>query len=265
MLNKDNVYKIIVVEDVELILNSIIKNIQDLNMGFEIVASAENGKIALELIDKLSPDILITDIRMPVMNGLELLNTVYSKYPYIIKIVISGYDEFDYAKMALKFEVKDYLLKPLKKEELSDMLNRVRIYLDARHQNNKMRFMPLTEGNDYTTEQIVDMVIVFLKENYSQEINLDSIANAFKFNSSYLSKIFTKHTGENPSKYLINLRINKAKNLLSNGRELSIQEIGNLVGYPNQYYFSRIFSMRTGKSPAKFRNDSKIWASLENN
>jgi two-component system, response regulator YesN len=249
------VYKIIVAEDVELILNSIIRNIQDLNMDFEIAATAENGKIALDLIDKLSPDVLITDIRMPVMNGLELLNTVSSQYPYIIKVVISGYDEFEYAQQALKYEVKDYLLKPLKKDELFDTLNRIKIYLDARRQNNKNQFMPTKEGNNYTTEQIVNMIIAFLKENYSQEINMDLIANEFKFNSSYLSKIFTKCTGENPSKYLMNLRINKAKNLLSNDKDLSIKDVGNLVGYPNQYYFSRIFKICTGKSPAKFRNE----------
>jgi len=248
-------YKIIVAEDVELILKSIVRNIQQLDMGFEIVATAENGKVALELIDKFSPDILISDIKMPIMNGLELLNIINTKYPYMVKIIISGYDDFEYAQQALKYEVKDYLLKPLKEEELESTLNRVKIYLDAQRQRNKMQFLSQRDSHNYTPEQIVDSLVTFFRENYSQEISMDSIANGLNFNSSYLSKMFTKYTGENPSKYLTKLRINKAKYLLANDKNLSIKEVGDLVGYPNQYYFSRIFKMVTGKNPAKYRNE----------
>lgn len=224
-------------------------------MGFEIVATAENGKVALELIDKFSPDILISDIKMPIMNGLELLNIINTKYPYMVKIIISGYDDFEYAQQALKYEVKDYLLKPLKEEELESTLNRVKIYLDAQRQRNKMQFLSQRDSHNYTPEQIVDSLVTFFRENYSQEISMDSIANGLNFNSSYLSKMFTKYTGENPSKYLTKLRINKAKYLLANDKNLSIKEVGDLVGYPNQYYFSRIFKMVTGKNPAKYRNE----------
>jgi two-component system response regulator YesN len=248
-------YKIIVAEDVELILKSIVRNIQQLDMGFEIVATAENGKVALELIDKFSPDILISDIKMPIMNGLELLNNVNSKYPYMVKIIISGYDDFEYAQQALKYEVKDYLLKPLKEEELESTLNRVKIYLDAQRQRNKMQFLSQKDSHNYTPEQIVDRLVTFFRENYDQEISMDSISSGLNFNSSYLSKIFTKYTGENPSKYITKLRINKAKYLLANDKDLSIKEVGDLVGYPNQYYFSRIFKMVTGKNPAKYRNE----------
>jgi two-component system response regulator YesN len=248
-------YKIIVAEDVELILKSIVRNIQQLDMGFEIVATAENGKVALELIDKFSPDILISDIKMPIMNGLELLNIINTKYPYMVKIIISGYDDFEYAQQALKYEVKDYLLKPLKEEELESTLNRVKIYLDAQRQRNKMQFLSQRDSHYYTPEQIVDSLVTFFRENYSQEISMDSISSGLNFNSSYLSKIFTKYTGENPSKYITKLRINKAKYLLANDKNLSIKEVGDLVGYPNQYYFSRIFKMVTGKNPAKYRNE----------
>ena len=254
MINNTS-YKIIVAEDVELILKSIVRNIQQLDMGFEIVATAENGKVALELIDKFSPDILISDIKMPIMNGLELLNIINTKYPYMVKIIISGYDDFEYAQQALKYEVKDYLLKPLKEEELESTLNRVKIYLDAQRQRNKMQFLSQRDSHNYTPEQIVDSLVTFFRENYSQEISMDSIANGLNFNSSYLSKMFTKYTGENPSKYLTKLRINKAKYLLANDKNLSIKEVGDLVGYPNQYYFSRIFKMVTGKNPAKYRNE----------
>jgi YesN/AraC family two-component response regulator len=254
-LINNNSYKIIIVEDVELILKSIVRNIQQLEMGFEIVATAENGKTALDLIGQYTPDIVISDIKMPIMNGLELLDVVSKNYPYIVKIIISGYDEFEYAQQALKFEVKDYLLKPLREEELKNTLDRVKIYLDSQRERNKKLFFTQKDSHNYSPEQIVDLLIAFFKENYDQEISMDTIANNLNFNSSYLSKIFTKYTGENPSKHLTTVRINKAKYLLANDKNLSIKEVGELVGYPNQYYFSRIFKAITGKNPAKFKND----------
>jgi two-component system, response regulator YesN len=255
-VNNDFSYKIIVVEDVELIAKSIVRNIQQLNMGFDIVATAENGKIALDLIEKYTPEIVLSDIKMPVMSGLELMSIINEKYPFIVKIIISGYDDFVYAQQALKFQVKDYLLKPLKEVELQNMLSKMKIYLDAQRQNTKMLALAGSDVHKYSTDQIVDMVITYLQENFSQEISMDSIASSLNFNSSYLSKIFTKRMGENPLKYLTNLRINKAKYLLARNQDLSIKEVGALVGYENQYYFSRVFKAATGVNPARYRGNS---------
>jgi two-component system, response regulator YesN len=99
------------------------------------------------------------------------------------------------------------------------------------------------------------MIEAYVIENYTKELNFDIIAQKFNFNSSYLSKIFTKYIGENPVKYLTALRINKAKYLLLNNEDLSIKDIGEQVGYPDQFYFSRIFKNVTGKSPVGFRQN----------
>lgn len=251
------IYKVVAVEDEELILNSLVKKIHSADMGFKVVGSAQDGRKALELIDQLSPDVLITDIRMPVMDGLELIKTVNARYPHILKVVVSGFDEFAYAQQALKYDVKDYLLKPLKKEALTEALNKIRISLDAQQDLLKRHVLQLKDPSVYSAEEIARMVELYIKENYTQEINFDLIAQNFKFNSSYLSKIFTKYIGENPSKYLIALRINKAKHLLLNQQSLSVREIGEIVGYPNQYHFSHIFKIFTGKSPANFREQEK--------
>jgi len=232
------IYKVIVAEDEPLILNSIVKKIT-----------------ALELVEKHSPDVLVTDISMPIMDGLELLKIISSKYPHIKKIVISGYDDFKYAQQALKYEAADYLLKPLKNEELFEAFNKIRISLDAQKNTLKQNILQLRDNYAYSTEEIAHLVEIYIKENYTQEINLDLISQSFNFNSSYLSKIFTKHIGENPSKYLMSLRINKAKHLLLNNKELSIKDIGEVVGYPNQFYFSRIFKSVLGKSPGSYRDE----------
>lgn len=255
-MENEIVYKVVVAEDEELILNSIVKKIHNTHMGFKVVGAAQDGKEALEYIDRLSPDILFTDIRMPVMDGLELIRTVNSRYPHIFKVVLSGFHEFEYAQQALKYEVKDYLLKPLKKEVLVETLSRIRICLDAQKNLLKQNILLLKDNYIYSPEEVAHMVEQYIRENYTHEINLDLIAQNFKYNSSYLSKIFTKHIGENPSKYLITLRINKAKHLLVNEKNLTVKEIGEMVGYPNQYHFSHIFKICTGKSPVNFREDA---------
>lgn len=244
--------KVIVAEDEELILNHIIKNIQQIDLEFVIVGAAQNGKQALEMIEEFSPDLLLTDIRMPVIDGLELLKNVALNYPYIKTIVISGYSEFDYAKQAIKYGVNDYLLKPLELEELRKALAKIKISLEAETNFFKHRLLKNAPGSN-SPEEIVAIVIQFIKENFTREINLNSLAKNFNFNASYLSKLFKKYHNETPVKYLLNLRINEAKHLLRSRPELDIKAIGELVGYPDQFYFSRIFKHMTGKSPSEFR------------
>jgi YesN/AraC family two-component response regulator len=253
-LDKDLIYKVIVAEDEELILNSIIKKIQKSGLGFKVIATAQDGNTALNLIENNQPDLLITDIRMPVMDGLELIKNVYEKYPYIKKIIISGYGEFSYAQQALKYEVKEYLLKPVKQEALTEALGKVSICIESELADLKHDKLPIKDNYDYTPEQIAHMVEYYIKENYVNEINFDLIAQKFNFNASYLSKIFTKYIGDNPSKYVINLRINRARNMLINSKEMTIKEVGELVGYEDQFYFSRIFKNVTGMSPGCYRN-----------
>ena len=149
----------------------------------------------------------------------------------------------------------DYLLKPLKTQELLDAFNKIRISLDSQRTSLKQNILQLKDNYTYSSEEIAHLVELYIKENYTQDINLDLISQKFNFNSSYLSKIFTKHVGENPSKYLMSLRINKAKYLLKSDNELSIKDIGEAVGYPNQFYFSRIFKTVVGRSPASYRDE----------
>lgn len=247
-------YKVIVVEDEDLILNSLIKKIEKSSLGFKVIASAQDGKSALALIENLIPDLVITDIRMPVMDGIELIKNLFIKLPFVRKIILSGFGEFNYAQQALKYEVKDYLLKPVKADALAQTLSRMSISIDCEKKIISDNFINIKDKHSYGPEQISKMIEQYLRANFKTEINLDNLAQKFNFNSSYLSKIFTKYIGENPSKYLITLRINEAKRLLLNNNDLTVKEIGQIVGYEDQFYFSRLFKNVTGKSPITFKN-----------
>lgn len=123
-------YRIILVDDEEEVRKSIIHKIDWNEVGFQVVGDAENGEDALEKIELLEPDVVLTDIRMPYMDGLTLSEKIRQKYPSMKILIFSGYDDFEYAKLAIKLKVTEYILKPVNVEELTAILKRVRGTLD---------------------------------------------------------------------------------------------------------------------------------------
>lgn len=125
-----DLYRIILADDEEEVRKSIIKKIDWQAAGFEVVGDAENGREALEKIEALEPDVVMTDIRMPYMDGLELIERIRRKYPSMKVLIFSGFDDFEYAKQAIKLNVTEYILKPVNVEELTRILKRVKANLD---------------------------------------------------------------------------------------------------------------------------------------
>lgn len=123
-------YRIILVDDEEEVRKSIIRKIQWEALGFAVVGDAENGEDALEKLESLEPDVVLTDIRMPYMDGLTLAERIRQKYPSMKIVIFSGYDDFEYAKKAIKLNVTEYILKPVNVEELTAILGRIKANLD---------------------------------------------------------------------------------------------------------------------------------------
>lgn len=125
-----SLYRIMLVDDEEEVRKGIIRKIDWENLGFQVVGDAENGQDALEKVEQLEPDVIMTDIRMPYMDGLTLTARIRQKYPSIKILIFSGYDDFEYAQQAIKLNVTEYILKPVNVEELTEILNRVKENLD---------------------------------------------------------------------------------------------------------------------------------------
>lgn len=125
-----SLYRIMLVDDEEEVRKAIIRKMDWEQMGFMVVGDAENGEDALEKLEQLEPDVVITDIRMPYMDGLTLTAHIREKYPSIKILIFSGYDDFEYAKQAIKLNVTEYILKPVNGQELEVILKRIRIGLD---------------------------------------------------------------------------------------------------------------------------------------
>ena len=244
---------IVVVEDEKLIAKSIVNNINLYGTNCEVIGVAYNGEEGYELVRKLLPNILFTDIKMPVLDGLQLISLVNDNFPFVKIVVVSGYDDFEYARAAIHNNVSDYLLKPINQAELQTTLRNLQNGLIASTGH-------LHTANDVKKpHEIVCLVEEYIHVNYAKQIDLSDIANSFGFSSSYLTKVFREQLHTTPSKYLNEYRMMIAQQLLRD-TALSVKEITEKVGFIDQFHFCKRFKMCSGFSPAQYRARSHVAA-----
>ena len=244
-------YTVIVAEDEELLLNNLVQKIQRTDSDFVVEGTAQTGDQALALIEKVNHDLVITDIRMPVMDGITLLTNIRKNNPSTKFIITSGFSDFEYAKKAISLKVSDYLLKPVDPEELCAALSKIKNELNS----NKQRLTDIFDAHAASLPpfEIASKLRDYMIKNFSEDINLNLIADNMNYSPSYLTKIFCQEYDVTPSKYLNNLRMQHAQKLLRHEPGLSVKQIGEMCGYHDQGYFSRIFKKHTGVSPLEYR------------
>lgn len=245
-------YKYLVAEDERLIRQNLIKKITKLDLPLLLTGEAYNGEEAIQLIEKNCPDIVITDIIMPECDGLELAEYLYKNHPGVKIVILSGYNDFSYAQTAIKFSVKDYLLKPVTPEALSASLQKLLVTMGA--ESKELSYQ--VKSNSLEQKDIFELLVKYLHEHYRQEVSFQELASKFGFSIEYLGKIFKKYSGLTLSKYLTRLRMNEAKRLLISHPNMEIQKVGELVGYKDSFYFSRAFKSHTGIQPSEYRNQA---------
>ena len=242
-------FKVIVADDEKLIANNIARKIEESNDAFEVVAKAGTGQEALALVQQLLPDVVFSDIKMPEMDGIELIERLKMRNPSVLTVIVSGYSDFEYTRSAIRYDAVDYLLKPVNPEDLKQLLYRLESILMAREQQ-------LAPRRQATSKEIVNSVMIYLRENYDKPIDFASIAETQSISAPYLSKLFHDHAGTSPSRYLADYRMQQAKKLLIDS-QLSIGEIANRVGYSDQFNFIKSFKNLVGISPAQFREKNR--------
>ena len=202
--------------------------------------SACNGVEALARMETLRPDIAFVDMNMPLMGGVDFLSRATALYPDTRFIVVSGYDSFDYARAAIRFNVVDYLLKPIDADELDAALKKALAQLPQRPEEAR------------TPAELAEAVKRYIDENYRQSISLDTLAERFYFSREYIGRTFRAQYGCAVYEYIQQRRMEQAKALLANPR-LTLQGIAEHLGYSNANYFSKAFRRHFGASPSEYR------------
>ena len=233
---------IVIAEDEYRTRQGLSKLIQKLNSEFCVVGEAEDGLEGLKMIQSLTPDIVITDIRMPKITGLDMIEQVRKMNIECKFVILSGYADFSYAQQAIHLGVEDYLLKPITISMVKDLLDKLQEHADKEE--------PSVCSNECYSA-IVRKAVEEIHRHYSQQIRLESFAEENNITPQYMSSLFSKETGTTFSNYLRDVRIEKAKELLKEGNQ-KVYEIACAVGYPDQKYFSKIFRECVGVSAKQY-------------
>lgn len=190
-------YKVILVDDEAEVIDIMEAKIRWSELGFEVVGSAKNGVKAFELVEKLQPDVVLTDIRMPYMDGLELSRKLNQDYPNIYIILCTGFDEFEYAKEAVHLDIKEYLLKPISAAELSESLMRLKENLD-REREEKLNVRKLENYFQESLPALQSNLFISLMEGRVSEEDYARFSAAYQVNmKGPLFCCIVFHTSEN--------------------------------------------------------------------
>jgi two-component system response regulator YesN len=250
-------HSVIFVEDEQIVRDEIVSSIRWSLLGLELVATAADGIEGERLIKQYEPDIVLTDIRLPGIDGLTML----SRCPINHAVILSGHTDFTYMKRAIRLGVFDYLLKPVDDKELEETLANLvrkieeedRDYEQLIERENKAsaELIPLPKA---LNNHVIDSTIAFIADNYSSPVGLQEAAAYLKLSESHLSRLFKEVTGLNFLQYLNAWRINKAVELMKDPKR-NIGDIAISCGFPTPGYFAKIFKRFSGLTPTQYRDE----------
>ena len=248
--------KILVVDDERFEREQLCQILEEEFLHEVQTRTAENGRQAVETAALWTPGIVLMDIEMPGISGIEAAKRILAQLPSCKLIFVTAYSLFNYAYEAVKMGAYDYILKPV---EPDDVIRAVRRCIDQTDTEEELKAMaPMAEtlednaSYDKTT-LLMTNVKKYLQHNYMlYGVSLDSISGILNINSSYFSMLFKKSFGVNFVDYLTNLRINAAKELLADPF-LAAAEVANMVGYESPNYFTRVFKKISGMTPTEYR------------
>lgn len=271
-------YRVLLVDDEQIERMALAKKI-DRYYGDKVeIYHAVNGREAVAMCGEQKNDIVIMDISMPEMNGVMAAKYIRKMDDQCSIIFLSAYDDFEYARNAIKVRALDYLLKPCDMNDLLAVMDTALQKLDkenvfngnsisGKEQNKETEICGSNANNvrenrpkrtDNVRNSDEQTTIKYLKEyvenNYIYDISMQEAAEEMGYSDAYFSKLFKQYFNQNFTAYLTEYRIKKAKELLSNTNH-SIKDIGRMVGYTDSNYFAKIFKRLVGEIPSKYREN----------
>ena len=245
-------FKAVIVDDEPLVLQDIKFVFPFEKYGFQVVSECRSVSDAMKAAAFHHPHLIITDIRIGSENGLDLIELCRETEPGTHFVILSGYNDFSYAKRAISLSVFSYMLKPIDADEAEQLLCTLQGILEkqaseesALYGKERKHAGPLNDAMDY------------VNNHYSEDISLSSVAEAIHINKNYLSELFSKNLGKTFTQYLMELRMGKAVEFLRK-TNLRVGDIGQIVGLDDINYFCRVFKNYFSISPNQYRKQMKM-------
>ncbi len=245
-------YRLLIADDEEDIRRGLALFFPWDEVGFEVIGTAENGKVALDMARSGTVDVVFCDVRMPVMSGIDLARAIFEADLKVPVVFLSAFKDFSYAQAALQFGVRDYVLKPTDYANIRAVFGKLKRELDSERSP-----LPPDEHNGREPasgargDAVVASVRGYVERDYAHA-TLKGAARVVHMNPQYLSRLFKERAGENFHVFLARVRMEKAAQLLRDGGYLTY-EVSAIVGYGNQKNFTRAFKHHFGISPRQFK------------
>ncbi|MCC6094213.1 MAG: response regulator [Eubacterium sp.] len=240
-------WQVMVADDEEYLLEAMKKLIDWQSMDCQLTFCARNGKQLLDEVKIRRPDIIITDIKMPLVDGMAIAKYAYENLDHTIVILLTGYADFEYAKEAIHYDVSDYIIKTSMLELLPESIKKAERKLSEIKTSDTAADAELIQKNP---DDLVTQVRRYIETNYFKKITLMDIASAVHVNRSYISRVYKSRTGNNLFDDISRYKINKAKELILDGH--LIYEVAEQVGFDDVAYFSRVFKKMEGCFPKEY-------------
>ncbi len=244
-------HKVLIVEDEELIRRGIVLTVDWPSIDCVVVGEASNGEEGLREAERLKPSLIVTDLKMPKMDGLTMLKKLRERGDMTDVIILTAYESFEYAQTALRLGAVDFLLKPFHDGELEDAVRRLKQRSEGSGQGEDPG-AALIEVKKGDKSRYVRMAMNYLQEHYSDpSITVGSVAEELGISEGHLSHTFKKETDLTLLNFLTRMRIRKAMELLRTCK-YKVYEVAELVGYRDIAYFSATFKKVAGVSPSEY-------------
>ena len=248
-------YQVVIIDDEPIIVEGISRTIPWDKYHCQVIAKAYDGMEGTEIIRKYKPNIVISDIAMPGLDGLSMVAGLKSEFPDLEISILTGYRVFDYAQKAINLGVTRFLLKPSSMEELEEAITKMVKNLKEKNitGNQPDHNHEETRIESPASSFIVNNAIQYIEKNYANKITLSEVAEKTYVSQWHLSKVLNQHTGQNFSEILNEVRIRAAQKLLKDP-SLRICDVAEMVGYVDMAHFSRMFKKILGIPATEYRN-----------
>lgn len=242
-------YRVMIVEDENIIRTGIRNIIERFGNDLSVSNECSNAVEAWKMFQSEKLDIVITDIVMRGMSGLELTEKIRESGSDIPIIILSGYSEFSYAQKAVHYNVYEYVLKPINFKQFVETLTRLKVLLDEKAGIDTA----LAEQEKMNRNRTIQHVVEYIKNNLGSDLSLPIVADKVNISASYLSSLFKSETNQKYSDFVTYLRIQRAK-LLLHSTDFKIYEIAEICGYGSTKHFISVFKKSTSMTPTQYKN-----------